>query len=649
MKRFEDELEQIEASLFTGRTLEQQRYQSLLYDDHEERILHLVGVGGVGKSWLLRQYQRITLQDNALFILIDFQNMVPTPEGFVQSFHDKFIADGKNPIDWLNELSTDSKVVLALDSYEKAIGFDQWFRESFLSQLNRQILIVIAGRCALGGGWMQSTAWKRMIAWQKLLPFSEEEIIDYFDKNELPDGDLRKQAAVWSGGLPVMLSMCVASQSFPDITGLSEQWLLETSDESLWQLAQHASLLRSFDQEVLQIIAGETIEDTLFQQLTHLSLVESGKLGWYIHDLARESIQALFRKRKPTAYQACRQRCIKYYSDILIQDRNNNNTIQTLQELIFHTSDSMLRSVLPISSVSSRNLLETLTEHNYSEVEAYLNRRKLASKHKVNRYVDYESDSIHTLELTEEQDYIRGKLVDPADWLALGLESAKLLRDANGEMIGLFVAIPIHRHTLDLLSSRPVTRAYFRTLNRKERLALEVSPQSPAGWYIRMIDVADPNDGRSRSELMHMAIDYFVSGGLILFSTHIAFYHALLDQLGFVTVSGADHEDYGKGVIASTYALDLRGDGLKNYVHRLSSLHDGKSGQEGGSMPFSFTDRELNIIRLILMGKSNPQIAEALYLSEITIKKYVSQILRKTSTQNRSMLVKALVQYEQYL
>lgn len=48
------------------------------------------------------------------------------------------------------------------------------------------------------------------------------------------------------------------------------------------------------------------------------------------------------------------------------------------------------------------------------------------------------------------------------------------------------------------------------------------------------------------------------------------------------------------------------------------------------------SDRELEILQLIVQGLSNPDIAERLFLAEGTVKNYVTNILQKTGTKDRT-------------
>jgi DNA-binding NarL/FixJ family response regulator len=50
------------------------------------------------------------------------------------------------------------------------------------------------------------------------------------------------------------------------------------------------------------------------------------------------------------------------------------------------------------------------------------------------------------------------------------------------------------------------------------------------------------------------------------------------------------------------------------------------------------TDREAEILDLVVDGKSNSQISKILFISEGTVKNYISKILRKLNLQRRTQL-----------
>jgi len=56
------------------------------------------------------------------------------------------------------------------------------------------------------------------------------------------------------------------------------------------------------------------------------------------------------------------------------------------------------------------------------------------------------------------------------------------------------------------------------------------------------------------------------------------------------------------------------------------------------------TERELDVLRLVAQGRSNAEIAEALYLSPGTVKTHVGHILAKLGARDRTQAV--IVAYE---
>jgi DNA-binding NarL/FixJ family response regulator len=66
---------------------------------------------------------------------------------------------------------------------------------------------------------------------------------------------------------------------------------------------------------------------------------------------------------------------------------------------------------------------------------------------------------------------------------------------------------------------------------------------------------------------------------------------------------------------------------------------------DGPDVKIDLTDREQEVLELLSQGLSNNQIGDRLYLSSRTIEKYVSNLLRKTDTSNRSELVRFAIEH----
>lgn len=120
--------------------------------------------------------------------------------------------------------------------------------------------------------------------------------------------------------------------------------------------------------------------------------------------------------------------------------------------------------------------------------------------------------------------------------------------------------------------------------------------------------------------------------------------------------NGADGyilKDSGKNAIINAISQAVNGNGVLDHkvLEKLTGMIGGVSEtkeESGGvssdsklsdSLLDSFTSRELEIAKLIADGCTNSQIASILFISEGTVKNYVSTIYDKTGIHDRAKLV----------
>ncbi|GGA05894.1 response regulator transcription factor [Okeania sp. KiyG1] len=77
-------------------------------------------------------------------------------------------------------------------------------------------------------------------------------------------------------------------------------------------------------------------------------------------------------------------------------------------------------------------------------------------------------------------------------------------------------------------------------------------------------------------------------------------------------------------------------------IEKPSELHYSEAVSQSviANAQISLTEREQQVLSLLVNGLSNVQIGDRLHLSHRTIEKYVSSLLRKTNTNNRAELVR---------
>ncbi|GAA3400162.1 LuxR C-terminal-related transcriptional regulator [Paenibacillus hodogayensis] len=631
-----------------------------------ERIVNIYGPGGIGKSFLLDALHRVLEKNGSSFILLGSRDFIHSPEAFARRFlsvlgsirSDFDVADEleQMPIaNWtdaclkkLNALAADNRIVLAIDTYEELSGLDLWLRQEFIARLPGNVLVIIAGRFPLRGEWAVSPGWRRMIRPLPLSEFPYETLCEYLGKIGILEEGMMQELWRFTRGHPFTLSLAASTihagstkrmegaDRTEVLNGLVHLWLREVTDENLQKLLEAASMLRHFHQDLLGHVIEQEVQAVDFRRLTQLSFVRFTERGWVLHDLMRESIRQDLRARMPETYQRLSRRCVHYYDRKLRQNSTNQDISWERGEFFFHLGDSLIRAVFfPPLSVSSHHL-ETMDGHNVNEVVHYFQQRTAESRDKKVSFVDHETDRQYDLIVPASQDRKESDLLDPRSLLALCPDAVRLLRNEAGRLIGLVVMIPINEHTLDYLTTQPVSRAYFKGLTPSRKREFAVPRQTQSGWYIRMVDALDPEDASARRDLLSFVFSHILTGGILLASTPLPFYQTLLRRLGFEEVPKALHHDYGKDTPSPTFLIDLRGVRLQAYLDRMASSIGIKTDSERLA---GLTVREKEIAVLLLGGKTNMEIASHLHLSEITVKKNLAHMFGKYGVKNRAQLM----------
>jgi two-component system, NarL family, response regulator DegU len=123
------------------------------------------------------------------------------------------------------------------------------------------------------------------------------------------------------------------------------------------------------------------------------------------------------------------------------------------------------------------------------------------------------------------------------------------------------------------------------------------------------------------------------------------------------------NDDYNENMLINAIRSGVRGYLLKNadssrLVKAIKAVNDGelwverkmmikvieafsspRRGAKDGSSIYDLTETETRVVKLVLGGGSNKDIAKDLYLSEKTVKFHLYKIFKKLSVKNRSELI----------
>jgi len=106
--------------------------------------------------------------------------------------------------------------------------------------------------------------------------------------------------------------------------------------------------------------------------------------------------------------------------------------------------------------------------------------------------------------------------------------------------------------------------------------------------------------------------------------------------LGYLT-KDATRAEIGRAVLAAAAGQAVLDPAVQQ---RLLSAAVRAPGAQPGHDPDELTPRESDVLRLIAAGKSNREIARALYVSEATVKTHVNRIFAKTGSRDRTQAIR---------
>jgi DNA-binding NarL/FixJ family response regulator len=115
-----------------------------------------------------------------------------------------------------------------------------------------------------------------------------------------------------------------------------------------------------------------------------------------------------------------------------------------------------------------------------------------------------------------------------------------------------------------------------------------------------------------------------------------------------VLTSFGEREKVAAALQAGALGYLLKDSSPDDLFHAIRSVHRGNlvipqelaqdlmQTQQPAPTASQFTERELDVLRLLVQGKSNPEIGRALFISTTTVRSHVTSILTKLNVANRT-------------
>ncbi|WP_239619264.1 LuxR family transcriptional regulator [Cohnella mopanensis] len=661
----QNRIKRLESRFFVGREREKELFADFLKQASDRsKIMNVYGTGGIGKSFLLDEYRRYAETFGIPFLLLDSGDFPHTPQGLsrkilsllIESTGEETKASVEDCLNRLRLLTESQPLVIAIDTYEELSDLDWWLRESFLPNTSDGVLFVLSGRQPLQGNWIASPAWRSLITSVPVSAFDAAACDSYAALFGIAGEETLRRLHAFTLGHPLTLSLAVGLPLEELVAGdnhdrrdnlfreLTYRWLREVPDDTLRDLVEAAALVRSFNQELLEEMLHDPVSGDEFRKLTDLSFIRKGKTGYRVHALLRTALAKEIRARTPARFKQLRNGSIAYLHREIIHPNPYRDLTDTIPDLIYVLEDSVLLSTFLEDTPDAEYDYETVHEGNLAEAERYIEDVKRTEAGYERSYFHPQTGQMHRMEIPAQHDKSAFDHLEPARLISLGPDTIRMIKNPEGETVGLVVFIPIHRDSLAYLQSLPVSRHYFGTLDPNSLEQFRTPPDQPAGRFIYHLDLRKDASIAARAALMRLLVSLLVRPNLLIFSSPLPFHQEITRRMGFVQVEGATHDDFGPMAPSPTFQLDLRGARQQKYF-------DGWLQSAGLSAPprfpeelFGLTAKEREVFQLILSTDSIAEIAENLNVTPVTIKKHLGRIYKKAGVTGKTQLLKMLLE-----
>lgn len=301
--RWADRLATARRRGFVGRATELSRFQALLADPDEPRVVYVHGPGGVGKTALLHQFAWLAEQAGRRRVWLDGREVQPDAEiviGLVGSLEDD--------------------VVLLVDG---VAGLGRLLREEVLPRLAAEAVVVLSGRDRPSAQWRADPGWRELVEVMPLGNLAEAE-----GRKLLLDRGVAAQdcgpALAFTRGHPLALALVAdvaAGRRFsvaqaPEVVKALLRGLVDSVPSPKHRLALEGSaLVLSVTEPLLAALLDQPDVGDLFEWLRGLSIIEPGPRGLFPHDLVRDVLATELRWRDPAAYDELHERASSYYRE----------------------------------------------------------------------------------------------------------------------------------------------------------------------------------------------------------------------------------------------------------------------------------------------------------------------------------------------
>lgn len=288
-----DQLRRRDRELFVGREIELSLFERLLALELPQRVVHLVGPGGIGKSALLREVSRRANDRGIGTVWIDGRDVPPFPSEVDVA---------------LGEMTCLGRSLIVVDSYELVRSLDSYLRERVLPDLPDSALVVLASRQMPSRGWYEH-GWDSVALTIELAPLDPTTAAALVRAHGVVDADQAAALVNRSHGSP--LALVVGAETGPGGSGsvseLAARLLGDEAEPDRHRTLSVAAIARVTTPELLADVLGEDDPYESYKWLADRSFAEPLAAGVTLHALVADALREQLRERDPVGEGALRR------------------------------------------------------------------------------------------------------------------------------------------------------------------------------------------------------------------------------------------------------------------------------------------------------------------------------------------------------
>ena len=342
---------------FVGRVAERDLFRSVLGSDEPSfNVLYVFGPGGIGKTSLLREFAYTCKEAGIPAHYVDARNVEPSPDALMGALCSALgLANEERPLEAMAREPW--RRVVLIDTYETLTSLGAWMTETFLPQLPENVLLVLASRNPPEPDWRVDPGWQRFIRTLRLQNLSRKESTAYLDRRNVPS-DQHREILDFTHGHPLALSLVAdvfvqrpsirfRPAETPDvIKTLLEQFVQQVPGPAHRTALESCALVRYTTETLLGHMVTMPEVHELFEWLRSLAFIDSGPLGLFPHDVAREALVTDLRWRNPDWYAELHHRARNYYASRLKQTHGQEQQRVLFDYVFLHRDNPSIRPFL---------------------------------------------------------------------------------------------------------------------------------------------------------------------------------------------------------------------------------------------------------------------------------------------------------------